>query len=423
MSTKELVEAIRQGKPSAVYLFHGEEYLARKAAEEVIDALVDPSQRDLNLSLSDGTSMSELVRDLGTIPMFAGTKVVWVQDPPFLAPRRGGKTDSLARLRELWEQGKRREAARRLLAIAQKAGVDAAQASASQWKAEAGIEASADDLAFCQEAAAWARDEGIVEQGADLDSLEALLDQGLPPGSHLVISAATIDARLGLVKKLKAAGAELSFRPAGRYEKRDIGALAAAHLAPLGKRIHPRAVAALESLVGDDQVRHLHAELEKLALYVGEREVVEADDVHQVVERSKAVEFLLTNSLEKRDFAGAMQGLEELLEGGGGLPQAVASVATCLRQLLAASEATRATGGRIPGFGAAARGWVEAYEAAGLKMGNPNAAKFRAQAAARFQPATLARLLSKTAEADEAVKTGGGRLYVERLLWEICSVS
>lgn len=421
MSAQELVEEIRRGKARPVYLFHGEEFLARKAAEEVVDALVDPSQRDLNLSISDGASLSELVRDLGTVPMFAGTKVVWVQEPAFLAPKRGGKADSLARLRELWEQGKRREAARRLLALAQKAGVDAATASAADWKAEAGIEADADDLRFCQEAAGWAREEGIAAQGGDEGALEKLLEQGLPPGSHLVVSAHTVDARLGIVKKLKAAGAELSFRPAGRYEKRDIGALAEAQLASLGKRIHPRAVAALEELVGDDQVRRLHAELEKLALYVGDREVVEADDVHRVVERSKAVEFLLTNSIEKKDFAGAMQGLEELLAGGGGLPQAVASIATCLRQLLAACEATRVTGGRIPGFGAAARPWVDAYEAAGLKMANPNAAKFRAQAASRFAPASLARLLMRAAEADQAVKSGGGRLYVERLLWEICS--
>lgn len=421
MSTDALLREIREGEARAVYLFHGEEFLARKAAQAVVDALVDPSLRDLNLSISDGASVAEVVRELSTLPMFAGTKVVWLQEPAFLAPKRAAKADQLGRLQELWEQGKRREAARRLLALAQKAGLDPATAAAADWRAEAGLEPSQDELGFCREAAAWAKEEGIVAQGADLDALDALLAGGLPAGSHLVISAHTVDARLGIVKKLKAAGAELSFRPAGRYEKRDVGELAANFLRPLGKRIHPRAVAALESLVGADQVRRLHAELEKLALYVGERQVVEAEDVEQVVERSKAVEFLLTNSLERRDYAGAMQGLEELLEGGGGLPQAVASIATCLRQLLAAREATRVTGGRIPGFGAAARPWVEAYEAAGLKMGNPNAAKFRAQAASRFEPTQLARLLMMAADTDRAVKTGGGRLYVERLLWDICS--
>src|SRR5690606_1857774 len=176
MSVRELVEEIRRGKARSVYLFHGEEFLARKAAEEVVDALVDPAQRDLNLSVSDGASLAELVRDLATVPMFAGTKVVWVQDPAFLAPKRAAKADSLARLRELWDQGKKREAARRLLALAQKAGVDAATATAEDWSAEAGIEAGPDDLRFCQEAAAWAREEGTAAEGGDEGALERLLE-------------------------------------------------------------------------------------------------------------------------------------------------------------------------------------------------------------------------------------------------------
>ncbi|MFO7155262.1 MAG: DNA polymerase III subunit delta [Pseudomonadota bacterium] len=421
MNVQALVDEIRQGRARPVYLFHGEEFLARKAAQEVVDALVDPAQRDFNLVVSDGASPAEVARELATLPMFSGTKVVWLQDPPFLAPKKAARADQLSRLRELWDQGKRREAARRLLALAQKAGIDAATAPADAWKEEAGIEASADDLRFCQEAASWAREEGIAAEGGDAAALERLLDAGLPPGSHLVISALSVDGRLGLVKRLQQVGAEISFRPAGRYEKRDVHALAAEFLAPLGKRIDREAAAALEELVGDDQVRRLHAELEKLALYVGDRPVIRAEDVHQVVERSRVVEFLLTHSIEKRDLAGSLEGLRQLLESGGSLPQAVASIATCLRQLLAAREATRVTGGSIPGFGAKARAWVEAYEAAGLRMPNPNAARFRAEAAARFGTRTLARLLVRAAEVDRAVKTGGGRLYVERLLWEICT--
>ena len=139
MSTDALLREIREGEARAVYLFHGEEFLARKAAQAVVDALVDPSLRDLNLSISDGASVAEVVRELSTLPMFAGTKVVWLQEPAFLAPKRAPKADQLGRLQELWEQGKRREAARRLLALAQKAGLDPATAAAADWRAEAGL--------------------------------------------------------------------------------------------------------------------------------------------------------------------------------------------------------------------------------------------------------------------------------------------
>lgn len=415
-----ILEDIRKGAARSVYLFHGEEFLAKQAAKEVAEALVPADSRDLNLSILDGASPAEVARDLATLPMFAETKVVWVQEPEFLLPRKGGRADRLGRLRELWDLGRKGEATRRLLALAQSVGLDPATATAAEWKEGAGIDAGPDELAFCEEAASWAKEEGLQAPGAEIGDLERVLERGLPPGVHLLLSASTLDARLGVVKRLKAAGVELSFRPAGRNEKRDVLSVAGPILEPLGKRLSPQAAAALESLVGGEQVRRLHAELEKLALFVGDRQRIEASDVEQVVERSREVQFLLTNSIERRDFAGAVEGLDQLLSGGGGLPMAVASIATCLRQLLAAREATAATGGRLPGFGAGAKAWVEAYQTSGLKMGNPNAAKFRAEAAAKFGTKELARGLMRCAAVDVAVKTGGGRLDVERLLWEIC---
>ncbi|WP_373047981.1 DNA polymerase III subunit delta [Vulgatibacter sp.] len=412
----------KAGKAKPVYLFHGEEFLARKAAEDLVDVLVPPSQRDFNLAqLEAAASPGDVARDLATVPMFRGTKVVWLRDPEFLAPRRAAKSDQLARLRELWEQGRDKEATRRLLALAQKAGLELASATPAQWESEAGLSPSAEDLAFCAAAASFAQENGITPPSNDVAELERLLARGIPPGNHLVVSAVALDGRLGLFKKLKEAGDEISFKTSGR-EKRDLGALAAEVLAPLGKRASHGALARLDALVGADQVRLLHMELEKVALFVGDRQQIEAEDVDAVVERSHDVEFLLTNSLEKRSLAGALEGLAQILEAGGGLPQVTASIGTCIRQLLAAREATKATGGRIPGFGGAAQAWVQAYNEAGLKMGNPNAAKFKAEAASRFSRQELVRALHKAAALDLQVKSGGGRLDVERLLWEICGV-
>ena len=416
-----LLAEAKAGKARAVYLLHGEEFLARKAAEELVDVLVPPSQRDFNLAILEAAaSPAEVARDLATVPMFRGTKVVWLRDPEFLAPKRAAKGDQLARLRELWEQGREKEAARRLLALAQKAGIDLAKAGPEQWESEAGLTPAPEDLAFCSAAAAYAAENGIVAPATDVAELERLLARGVPPGNHLIVSALALDGRLGLFKKLKDAGEEVSFKTSGR-EKRDVGELCAEVLAPLGKRMSHGAVARIEALVGAAQVRLLHMELEKIALFVGDRKTIEAEDVDAVVERSHDVEFLLTNSLEKRHLAGALEGLAQILEAGGGLPQVTASIGTCLRQLLAAREATRVTG-RVPGFGAAASAWVQAYNEAGVKMGNPNAAKFTAQAPARFSRDELVRGLHRAAALDLQVKSGGGRLDVERLLWELCGV-
>lgn len=416
----KILAAAKAGEAKGIYLFHGEEFLARKAAEDLVEVLVPEAERDFNLVvLEAAASPGEVANELATLPMFPGTKVVWLREPEFLAPKRAARGDQLGRLRELWEQGREKEASRRLLALAQKAGVDPAAATASEWKSEAGLEPSAEDLAFAQAAAAFAAESGIKAPGTDTAGLERLVEQGPPKGNHLVISATTLDGRLGLFKKLQKAGEECSFRARGR-EKRDLGTLCRDFLEPLGKSIAPGAVARLETLVGGEQVRLLHAELEKLSLYIGERRSIEAADVDAVVEPSREIEFLLTNSIEKRDLQGALLGVAQILEAGGGLPQVVASIAGCVRQLVAAQEATRLTGGRLPGFGAAASEWVQVFNAAGQKMGNPNAAKFKAEAAARFRLEELVRALIDAAALDVAVKSGGGRLDVERLLFQLC---
>jgi DNA polymerase-3 subunit delta len=416
-----LLAAARDGKAPPVVLLHGEEYLARKAAEELVALLVPESQRSLNLSILEAAaSPAEVARDLATVPMFRGTKVVWLREPEFLAPRKAGKADQLARLRELWNQGREKEAVRRLLALAQKLGLDPAAASASRWEEEAGIAASAEDLAFCKAAAAYAAANDLRAPGGDTGELERLLERGIPSGHHLVISSLSVDGRLGLTKKLGDAGVAISFRAQGR-EGRDVGAVSREALEPLGKSLAPAALRRLEELVGGDQVRLLHAELEKVALFVGERARIEAADVDAVVERSHDIDFLLTNSVEKRDLRGALEGLSQVLEGGGGLPQVVATLATCVRQLLAAFEATRRTGGRIPAFGGASA-WVEAYEASGLRMANPNQARFKAEAAARFRRGELIAALAGLGELDVSVKTGGGRRDVERFLWQVCGL-
>lgn len=419
-SIDALVAEAKAGRGKGVYLLHGEEFLAKKGAEALIDALVPANQRDLNVTtLEAAASPAEVARDLATIPMFRGEKVTWLRDPEFLAPKKAGKSDQLGRLRELWGQGREKEAVRRLLALAQKAGLDAGKATAAAWDDAAGITATAEDLTFCRDAAKWAVDHGVNAPATDSGELERLLERGIPKGHHLVVSAHAVDGRLGLVKKLEGAGVAVSFKPEGR-EGRDVGALAAELLAPLGKRLQPGATARLSELVGGAQVRRLAAEIEKLALYVGDRPTIEAADVDAVVERSAEVEFLLSNSVEKRDLRGALEGLAQLLEGGGAPLQALGSLSTCVRQLLAANEALAATGGKMPGFGAQAAGFVAAYAESGLKFGNPNAAKFKAEAARRFTRTELVRALSRCAQLDVELKRGGGRLELERFLVALC---
>jgi len=93
------------------------------------------------------------------------------------------------------------------------------------------------------------------------------------------------------------------------------------HLATLarerGKRLAGRAGPLLAEWVGNDLAR-LDSEIEKLALYVGPREEITADDVAAVVAATAGpVAFALANALGARDLHAALTALGELMTSPG----------------------------------------------------------------------------------------------------------
>ena len=84
-----------------------------------------------------------------------------------------------------------------------------------------------------------------------------------------------------------------------------------------GRHVAPNAVALLVAWVGPDLAR-LESEIEKLALYVGARREITAQDVTAVVAAAAGpVAFALTNAIEARDAPGALGALDDLLAGPG----------------------------------------------------------------------------------------------------------
>src|SRR5437868_5635685 len=103
------LEEIKAGKARPLYLVHGEEFLARRAAEAICDALVPANKRDLNFTQLDGAAGGrEVGQNLDTIPMFRGTKVVFVEAADVLLAKRD-VVKELARAKELWANSSRRK--------------------------------------------------------------------------------------------------------------------------------------------------------------------------------------------------------------------------------------------------------------------------------------------------------------------------
>ncbi|HET7754733.1 MAG TPA: DNA polymerase III subunit delta [Anaeromyxobacteraceae bacterium] len=351
---------VRAGKPAPVYLLDGDAFLSGRAARELATALVPESQRSLNLAeLDAAASPAEVATELGTTGLFGGGKVVLVHEPAFLTSKEDG-ADAFERAREMWTDGRQREAARRLLALAAKAGwsvkdlapEDGDPPGQAEWSRELGVEWKSGDDAFVRDAARFALERDMKAAKDDSSALDALLARGIPRGHVLVVAAGKVDGKLPLVKKLAAAGRRVTcaVERTGTWQDQriELGPVVATLLAGTGKVVEPAARERLAELLGDD-ARALARELEKLTAYVGDRKTIRVEDVDEMVTRVASDPFFaLGNAVEARDLRGALGVLDRSLADGASPFMILSNLASTFRRLVVEQERARAVAGDRP---------------------------------------------------------------------------
>ncbi|MBU8899951.1 DNA polymerase III subunit delta [Corallococcus sp. H22C18031201] len=429
----EVLKEVKDGRVWPLYLLWGEEFLVRRGADELVKALVPDAAMGLNLVALDAASPREVSQEVATLPLFPGRKVVLVRDPEFLAPKKG-RGDALAKAREAWKAGKRKEGARRLLALAGRAGwgVDKLDPNAAgaptveQWKEELNVELADADLAFLKEAAAFCREERISAPEGDASALLDLLNKGVPAGHALVLAATDVDSRNPLLKFAQDKGRLVERKVAARHKDLDLTELSREFLAPFKKKLGPGALEGLKERIGGN-IRLLQSELEKLATYA-EGATIDASDVALLVHHAREEEFFeLTEALQKRELRAALSYAEDAMGQGTHALQLLGAVASIVRSLLENHAwLEKYAGGTPPRTGRDVESRIlpklEAeLKATKRKMPNAWALAFGMQAAARYERRELLDAVVACADADLALKSSGnGRLVIERLLWTVC---
>ncbi len=421
----------RAGKLAPVYLFDGDPFMSLRAARELAHALVAEAQRSLNLvELDAAASPAEVAAEAATGGLFGGTKVVLVQEPAFLQSKED-LDESFERARTMWTEGRQREAARRLLAIAAKAGwdakdIDPARESAPSprdWKKELGIEIDPAAASFLAEAARYAVERDMKAAKDDSGALDALLAKGLPPGHVLVVAAGKVDGKLPLVKRLASVGRRVAtgVEREGQWgeERAVLGPIIASLLEGTGKTADRGAELRLAELVGGD-ARTLAAEVAKLVAYVGDRKVIGAADVGAMVARVAPDSFFaLGNAVEARDLAAALGVLRRSLADGSSPHMLLGSLAATVRRLVVERERARVAAGgrRIASFDDWSARVLPAIPEEELGTKKPFGFWMKYQASMRFTREELLSGLAELAEVDHAMKTGGdAEVLLERAL-------
>ena len=423
----------RAGKARPVYLFDGDAFLAHRAARELAGALVPEAQRALNLvELDAAASPAEVAAEVATGGLFGGGKVVLVHEPAFLTSKEDAQ-EAFARAAGMWAEGRQREAARRLLALAAKAGWSTADLDPRADPAP-DLDAFAKELGlaldevpgareFVSAAARLAVEREMKVAKDDASSLDAALARGFPAGHVLVVAAGKVDGRLPLVKKLAAAGRRVSFQleKEGTWDAQRLvlGPVLDALLSGTGKNVDRGGEARLAALVGED-ARVLASEVAKLVAYVGDRRTIGAKDVDEIVTRVAEDPFYaLGNAVEARDLEGALGVLGRAIQDGASPFMLLGSLAGTVRRLVAERERARKAAGerRIGSFAEWQQSVLPAIPEDELGDKKPYGFWMKYQASTRFGRGELLDALAGLGEADVAMKTGqDGRIRLERVL-------
>jgi DNA polymerase-3 subunit delta len=131
-----------------------------------------------------------------------------------------------------------------------------------------------------------------------------------------------------------------------RYSPADAHSEAESLVREAGFRIDPAALDLLIEALGADMAR-IAVEIEKLALFAGER-AISPDDIAALVPDARAATiFALVNALGRRDRARSLATLDTLAREGEYLPLALAFLSTQFRTALAAREAGLKSAGQV----------------------------------------------------------------------------
>ena len=226
------------------------------------------------------------------------------------------------------------------------------------------------------------------------------------PSSCLVLHGDRIDRRLKWAKRVAAEGEVIDC--SGPKRPQDVRSWIDARLRAAGKKPGAGAAAALFELVGNDLDR-LAFEIEKVCLYVGAVDEIDADDVAAVTAslRPLAV-YELTDAIGNRQLGEALRVLGRLGDQGEAPLAVLGALGNHFRRLLRAHDCRPLEPKRV-------------QQALSL---HPFAARKLVEQARRFDPGRLERCLDRVRRTDEVLKGSiplAPRMALEQLVVSVCS--
>lgn len=330
-----------------LYLFFGERYLCREAADTLQELLLSAASGGGSVNGIDG-DREDGGRTLGRLMNFSllpGKQIFRVTDSRLFHSKNVAST-LWSRIEQAHDGGKEASCRRQLLAFVALGGLDEgellADMSGSQWQTLYGFAKPESKLSWADALLAAASGKKQKAAAGDMASryVEAFT-RGVPADNILILSAESVDKRKQLFKYIKEKGVVVDCSvesgagsKAQKGQKDVLREMVAKSLAGFQKKMQPRALEMLFERVGFHPVAVV-MESEKLALFTDERDLITVEDVEAMVGRTREdALFELTDAFGKRQGARALVLLSRLQDNGMHGLAILATMRNYLRKML-----------------------------------------------------------------------------------------
>lgn len=348
----ELSNLLADGKSladSRIFLFFGERYLCREAADLLQEALVKEGGGIVHPIDGDQEDCGQTLARLMSFSLLPGRQVHRVSDSRiFLSKTVAASIWEKARQGN--DSAKSGAAMRHIVSFAKLGSISISsptpfsELSDSQWEKLYGFAKPSGDLGWADTLLSQAVGTGRMAKGGATDLADRYIDtftSGIPPQNCLILTAETVDKRQRLFTFIKKSGVAVDCSVAtgagsqAQQEQKDIlKEMLYKTLSEFGKKIEPRAVEMFFDRVGFHPVAVV-TETEKLALYVGDRPQITCADLEVMVGRSREdALFELTDAFGNRQTARTLAILKRLQDNGTHGLAILATMRNYLRKML-----------------------------------------------------------------------------------------
>ncbi len=332
---------------ASAHLFYGDEFLVKERVRELIDKLLEPDLRDTNLIVIDGVNLdlSYLAGQLFTPSLFGGARVLLVENTTLFSAR-ADQQKILAKAMDSWEGGDRKAAFRALAQLLSLLGIDSDSLKrGSDWMDEVlgGSATTRDREILFQISREFLEENRKGETKSSEAALEEIILSSFPEQTFLIFTAASVDKRKKIFKAMEKQGRVVECavpreKRGANLEKGFFENQVRRALQGCEKTINPRAMQLMYSRAGAD-LRQLHAEIDKLVAFAGDRKEITVQDVETLFDDSHEAEFFeFTNALRSADLAKCLPALHQNLKIVSHPLQTLAVMANDIRRLMVARE-------------------------------------------------------------------------------------